>query len=92
MHVMNMKKIITMIVGVTCVTLLAGCEPSSHQLHINVLPDELKACKFHEVNPGGIKRRLVVVTCPAANVTTITPIEKSPTPVVIINGVHQPSP
>lgn len=87
-----MKKIIKIIVGSTCVALLTGCEPSTRQLHINVLPDELKACKFHEVRPGGLKRNLVVVTCPAANSTTITPIEKSPTPTVIINGVHQPSP
>ena len=68
-----MKRILLLSV----VALLAACDPYSKEIVPQVLPAELKDCKFYTVNISNAGPILNIVRCPASDVSVL-PSQKNP--------------
>jgi hypothetical protein len=70
--------------AILALALLTGCEPSATPRNFSVLPEELKDCKFFELNDSG-GGRVTVGNCPNST-TTVQMGNKARTTTVLING------
>jgi hypothetical protein len=68
-------------------SILAGCTPGVETMTYEVLPDDLKDCKFYLLkNSSGDRMR--VVRCPNSVTTTTYTSGKSTITTVVIDGVE----
>lgn len=76
------------------IPLVQGCTPTiphTEENNIANLPNELKDCKFYDVDPGGSKRILHITRCPNSTTSTNYAVSQGKSQItvntVVINGV-----
>lgn len=76
------------------ITPIYGCTPTipnTQENNIKNLPDELKDCKFYDVDPGNFDKILHIARCPNSTTSTNYVVHKGkavmPVTTIVIDGI-----